>query len=115
MTTDGYLQLLDSIRDCGMLMSALRHEKKPDDGSAKPSPARVREIDAHLRTLEVMQRYLTGQKTYFIAQVMVAAAGVAMPAFDGAATSSIGDRIRELAEEMNVDLRSELAPWMQGD
>lgn len=111
--SDQYLILLSDIRDCGMVMAALRREKKPDKpGEKKPTPARANEIDAHLRVLEVMERHLNARKTYFIAQLMIAAAGVPHPSFDGAATAPVGERIRELAEEMNIDLRHELAPWI---
>jgi hypothetical protein len=110
--TDEYLELLDSIRDIGMLIAALRHEKKPDDPAEKVGAARRNEIDAHVRVLEVMERHLTARKTYYIALVMLAAADVPRPAFDATATKPVGDRVRELAEELRVDLRGELAPWM---
>lgn len=108
-----YLTLLDDLLDVRMLMASLRHEKKPtEEGVAKPSPQRVNEIDAHLRVLDAMEKHLSSRKTFFIAEVMIAAAGVTMPEFDAAATHHVGERIRELAQEMNVDLREELAPWV---
>jgi hypothetical protein len=112
--TDEYLQLLDDIRDVGILIAALRHEKKPDDPAEKVSAARRNEIDAHVRILEVMEKHLNARKTYFIALVMLAAADVPKPAFDAAATKPVGDRVRALAEELRVDLRGELTPWMAG-
>lgn len=110
--TDAYLVLLDDIRDCGVLMASLRHEKKPDDPKDKPSPWRINEIDAHLRVLEVMESHLKARKTYYIASLMISAAETVMPAFDDAATRPVGERIRELAEELRVDLAAELAPWV---
>lgn len=112
--TDAYLGLLDDIRDAGMLMAALGHEKKPTDGTPPPTPARRNEIDAHLRVLKVMESHLKAQKTYYIATLCVAAAETVKPAFDAAATKPVGDRVRELAEELRIDLAAELAPWMGG-
>ena len=106
-----YLTLLDDLLDVRVLLASLRHEKKPTDGPA-PDSQRKNVIDAHIRMLEAMEKHLSARKTYFIAEVMVAAAGVPMPEFDSAATYHIGERVRELAQEMNVDLREELAPWV---
>lgn len=111
---DPYLELLDSIMDVGMLLGALRREKKPDDGSPPPSPERRNEIDAHVRILEVMEKHLNARKTYYIAQLMISAAGVPKPAFDSAATHQIGERVKEVAEQLNIDLRAEIAPWVGG-
>lgn len=110
--SDAYLALLDDLRDLGMLMAALGHEKKPDDPKDKPGPARMNQIDAHIRVLKVMESHLKAQKTYYIAALMIAAAETPKPAFDDAATRPVGQRVRELAEELRIDLAAELAPWV---
>lgn len=112
--SDAYLTLLDDIRDAGMLLAALGHEKKPDDPKDKPTGPRLNQIDAHIRVLKVMESHLKAQKTYYIASLMIAAADTPKPAFDDAATKPVGDRVRELAEELRIDLAAELAPWVGG-
>lgn len=108
---DDYLALLDDLLDVRVLIANLRHQKKPDDGP-KPPANEVNRIDAHIRVLEAMEKHLSGRKTYFVAQLMLLAADVPMPAFDAAATHHIGERVREIATELNVDLREEIAPWI---
>lgn len=105
---DTFIQLLESIRDGDILVAALRHEKREG-----VTVERRDEIDGHVRVLEAQLKYLSGQKTWFIAKVIAEAAGVTRPAFDATATHQVGERIREIAQELNVDLAAELAPWAE--
>lgn len=107
-TVDAFVQLLSDIRDGEILIAALRHEKKEG-----VTTERRNEIDGHVRVLEAQVKYLSGQKTWFVAQVISQAAGVPRPSFDATATHPVGERIREIAVEMGVDLAEELAPWRE--